>query len=148
MPINNLREFISHLEACGELSRIAVSADPALEIAAITDRVCKQPDGGTALLFEQPLGSDFRAATNLFGSSQRVCGALGVTDLNELTLRLNTLLDLIPELDVTLLDRQIAALPAFSCFAPHPAQKPDPALIAMNPPALTRFPFLQNWTGD
>ncbi|HXE96571.1 MAG TPA: UbiD family decarboxylase [Dongiaceae bacterium] len=148
MPINNLQDFISLLEADGELSRITAAVDPALEIAAVTDRVCKRPDGGTALLFEQPAGSDFRVATNLFGSPARVCRALGVTELNELTLRLGALLGRIPEIDVTALDRQIASLPEFSRFAPDTSLEPDPELIPMDPPNLARFPFLQSWPDD
>ena len=148
MSINNLHEFISILESSGELRRIATTVDPILEIAAITDRVCKQPNGGTALLFEHPEGSIFPVATNLFGSRERVCRALGVRSLDELTERLNSLLRLIPEPDITSLGRQIAALPEFSRFAPHAGLEPDPALIPMNPPDLTRFPFLQCWPGD
>ena len=144
----DLRQFISLLEANGELSRISAAVDPVLEIAAITDRICKQPGGGTALLFAQPTGSCFQVATNLFGSQKRVCRALGITDLNELTVRLHALLDHIPELDANSLDRQISALPQFSRFTPHVATEADPALTPMNPPDLTRFPFLQSWPDD
>ena len=42
----NLSEF-------GELQRVSVPVDPVYEIAEITDRMSKQPDGGKALLFEQ-----------------------------------------------------------------------------------------------
>ena len=148
MPINSLHEFISLLEANGELSRIAVPADPVLEIAAITNRVCKQPGGGSALLFEQPGGTPFPLAVNLFGSEKRVCHALNIADTSELTARLAALLDGIAGLDLPSLDRQIADLPEFARFTPHAAAEPDPALIPMNPPDLTRFPFLQNWPGD
>lgn len=148
MAPSPLRQFISRLEISGDLSRISVPVDPVLEIAAVTDRVCKQPDGGVALIFEHPTGSDFPVATNLFGSQQRVCRALGVTDLGELTVRLSALLDRIPELDITSLGRQIAALPEFSRFAPRASTDADPALIPMEPPDLTRFPFLQSWPGD
>lgn len=148
MSKNNLRAFISSLESSGELSRISVSVDPALEIAAITTRVSKQQGGGPALLFEHPAGSVFPIATNLFGSEKRVCRALGVTDLDELTVRLNALLGHIPELDIKSLDRQIASLPEFKRFAPHTADVPDPELQQMDPPDLTRFPFMQNWPGD
>ncbi len=148
MSVNDLHQFIAILEANQELSRIAAAVDPVMEIAAITDRVCKQPDGGTALLFEHPTGSDFPVATNLFGSRQRVCRALGIADLGELTVRLSALLQRIPELDITSLDLQIASLPEFSRFTPHAATEPDPALIPMNPPNLARFPFLQSWPGD
>jgi 4-hydroxy-3-polyprenylbenzoate decarboxylase len=148
MSVNNLQDFISSLEADGELSRIAAAVDPALEIAAITDRICKQPDGGRALLFEHPAGSVFPVATNLFGSSRRVCRALGVTDLGELTLRLGALLGRIPETDITSLDRRIASLPEFSRFAPISSPEPDPELVPMDPPNLALFPFLQSWPGD
>jgi 4-hydroxy-3-polyprenylbenzoate decarboxylase len=147
-PKFTLHEFISLLEADGELSRISVSVDPVQEIAAITDRVCKQPAGGSALLFEQPAGSHFPVATNLFGSSRRVCRALGVTEPGELTVRMSALLDRIPELDINILDRQIAALPEFSRFSPRAATEPEPALIPMTPPNLESFPFLQSWPDD
>ncbi|MHB8058826.1 MAG: UbiD family decarboxylase [Desulfuromonadaceae bacterium] len=148
MSAYNLHQFIASLEADHELSRITAEVDPILEIAAITDRVCKQQDGGRALLFEQPAGSDFPVATNLFGSRQRVRRALGVADLGELTVRLSRLLDRIAEIDIKSLDRQIAALPEFSRFAQHADAAPDPALAWMNPPNLARFPFLQSWSGD
>ncbi len=148
MPVNDLHEFISLLESNGELSRVQVSVNPLLEVAAITNRVCKQPNGGRALLFEHPAGSEFAVATNLFGSPDRVCRALGVSNLHELTARLSALLDLISEPDVAILDRQIASLPEFKRFAPHETTEHDPALICMDPPDLARFPFLQSWPGD
>jgi len=67
MPIENLQNYLSLLEQHDQLARIKAPADPILEIAAITDRVCKQPGGGRALLFEHPSGSSFAVATNLFG---------------------------------------------------------------------------------
>ena len=148
MPITNLQQFISRLEADGDLSRITASVNPILEIAAITDRVCKQPDGGSGLLFEHPVGSNFQVATNLFGSEKRVGMALGVGDLNELTPRMSALLHQIPEFAINSLDRQIADLPEFNCFTPLAASEPDQALIRMKAPNLERFPFLQSWPGD
>ena len=97
MAASHLRHYISLLESSSGLSRIAVSVDPDLEIAAITSKVCKQQDGGTALLFEHPTGSSFQVATNLFGSRKRVCQALGIKNLTELTARIRALLDLIPK---------------------------------------------------
>lgn len=148
MPITNLHQFISHLESAGELARISAVADPILEIAAITDRVCKQPGGGKALLFERPDRACFPIATNLFGSPRRVCQALGVEHLGCLTDRMATLLGLIPNPDLARLDRQIAALPGFDRFAPRTVAGNDPSLAAMATPDLTLFPFLQNWAGD
>lgn len=148
MHFFDLHQFISRLESTGELARISVTVDPLLEIAAITDRVCKLPQGGRALLFEHPAGCSFQVATNLFGSPKRVCRALGVAELDDLTFLLRALLNHIPELDIESLDHQIASLPEFKHFSPHTADVPDPELVAMNPPNLTSFPFLQSWPGD
>jgi 4-hydroxy-3-polyprenylbenzoate decarboxylase len=146
MPLSDLHRFISLLESTGELSRIHVASDPRLEIAAITGRVCKQPDGGRAMLFEQPIGSNFPVATNLFGSLRRTCLALGIEDIHQLTAKMTTLLDQIPARDLTGLDRQIAALRDFSRFSPVPA--PPAWTEPMEQPDLTIFPFLQSWPGD
>jgi len=148
MPLDNLQQFSTLLESRGDLTRIAVETDPLLEIAAITDRVCKSPRGGKALLFERPAGSSFRLATNLFGSPGRVCLALGVDHPDQLTERMTALLDQIATPDLATLDSQIAAFPEFSRFTPHPSPAPDPQLAAMDPPDLNRFPFLQSWPGD
>ncbi|MDD5284793.1 MAG: UbiD family decarboxylase [Desulfuromonadaceae bacterium] len=148
MPTNNLSEFIATLESDGELSRISVETDPLLEIAAITDRICKQPDGGKALLFERPTGSNFRVATNLFGSERRVCLALGIDHPGRLTERLSAILGRIPDVEFGLLDRRISALPEFSCFRPNASIEPDPDLTTMDPPDLAGFPFLQSWPED
>lgn len=145
-PIHNLHQFIALLEEQGELSRITVETDPILEIAAITDRVCKQPAGGRALIFERPKGSGFPVATNLFGSIRRVCLALGVDRLDRLTERMSGLLALVPELKVSRLGRQIADLPGFTRFAPVAGHDAD--LVAMETPDLDGFPFLQSWPGD
>jgi 4-hydroxy-3-polyprenylbenzoate decarboxylase len=148
MASSPLQQFISQLEASGSLSRISVPVDPVLEIAAITGRICNGSDGGTALLFEHPTGNPFPVATNLLGSRERTCQALGIADLGELTDHLRALLDRIPELDAASLDRQIAALPEFSRCVPHTASEPDKDLIPMDPPDLARFPFLQSWPDD
>lgn len=144
--IKDLHQFISLLEHEGELSRIRAKADPILEIAAITGRVCKEPGGGRALLFERPAGSGFPVATNLFGSPRRVCLALGTDRLDRLTERMADLLARIPELDLPCLDRQIGALPEFARFTPVAGQDSD--LAAMATPDTGRFPFLQSWPGD
>lgn len=144
----DLRHFISILAGQRELHRIGAAADPLLEIAAITDRVCKSPGGGTALLFEAPVGSPHRVATNLFGSPRRVCLALGVAELGQLTSRMSELLDRIESPLLSRLDSQIAGLPQFSRFSPRSTPTPDPLLPAVETPDLGLFPFLQSWPHD
>ena len=77
-----MHHFTRNLEQQGELHRISQFVDPVLEIAEITDRCCKQSDGGKALLFENT-GTDFPVLTNAMGSEKRICTALGVAQLDE-----------------------------------------------------------------
>jgi 4-hydroxy-3-polyprenylbenzoate decarboxylase len=91
MICRDLRDLLSLLDTEGELHPVRVPVDPLLEIAALTDRVCKSKDN-RALLFEDVRGSRFRVATNLFGSERRMALALGIDGLSELTRRFDALL--------------------------------------------------------
>jgi 4-hydroxy-3-polyprenylbenzoate decarboxylase len=71
----DLREFISRLEAKGELKRIATPVDPRLEMTEIADRVLRA--GGPALLFEKPTVGEMPVLANLFGTPQRVAMGMG-----------------------------------------------------------------------
>jgi 4-hydroxy-3-polyprenylbenzoate decarboxylase len=74
----DLRDFLSQLEAKGELKRVAASVSPRLEMTEICDRVLRA--GGPALLFERPAGHDMPVLANLFGSVERIALAMGVAD--------------------------------------------------------------------
>lgn len=148
MPLSDLHQYIDLLESHGELARITVEADPMLEIACVSDRVCKSPGGGRALIFERPRGARFPVATNLFGSERRVSLALGVDHPETLRKRMSALLGRISSPALESLDRRIAALPEFSRFAPIVAASPPPELRAMETADLGAFPFLQGWPGD
>jgi 4-hydroxy-3-polyprenylbenzoate decarboxylase len=84
MICRDLRDLLCLLETEGELHSVRVTVDPLLEIAALTDRVCKSEDN-RALLFADVRGSRFRVATNLFGSERRMALALGIVRLSNLT---------------------------------------------------------------
>jgi 4-hydroxy-3-polyprenylbenzoate decarboxylase len=75
MSYRDLRDFLSQLEARGELKRIAVEVDPRLEMTEICDRVLKAK--GPALLFEKPRGHAIPVLGNLFGTPQRVALGMG-----------------------------------------------------------------------
>ena len=79
---SDINDFIADLDKRRLLSRIRESVHPDLEISAVTDRVCKLPGGGPGLLFERPTGFDMPVATNLFGSIERMCLALGTPSLD------------------------------------------------------------------
>lgn len=82
MKYKDLRDFIQQLEKHGELKRIKAEVDPYLEMTVICDRVLKQ--GGPALLFENPKGSNIAVLANLFGTPKRVAMGMGAKDVSEL----------------------------------------------------------------
>lgn len=69
MAYASLEECLIDLEKNGQLVRIKEEVDPNLEMAAIHLRVYEA--GGPALLFEKVKGSNFRAASNIFGTLER-----------------------------------------------------------------------------
>src|SRR5262245_61833079 len=79
MAYKSLRDFLSMLEAAGELKRIAEPAKAHLGMNENASRVLHQ--GGPALVFEKPLHADGRASempalANLFGTVKRVAMAV------------------------------------------------------------------------
>ncbi|MBD2857496.1 4-hydroxy-3-polyprenylbenzoate decarboxylase [Spongiibacter sp. KMU-158] len=82
MIYRDLREFIKHLEAEGELKRITQPVDPNLEMTEICDRVLRA--GGPALLFENPKGYNVPVLANLFGTEKRVAMGMGQKDIEAL----------------------------------------------------------------
>src|SRR5258708_29090325 len=81
----DLNEFSAALDEERDLARIDEPVNPVLEICAVTDRVSKPPGGGPALVFEKPAGFDMPVAINLYGSMKRMCMALGVKSLDDLS---------------------------------------------------------------
>jgi 4-hydroxy-3-polyprenylbenzoate decarboxylase len=92
MAYDSLGRFVQKLEGVGELKRIAVEADPVLEITEIADREMKSPNGGKALLFEKCKGSQFPLLINAYGSTKRMAMALGVDDVEDIARELEGLL--------------------------------------------------------
>ena len=69
MHYQSLEACLIDLEKHGHLVRVKEEVDPYLQMAAIHLRVYEA--GGPALLFENVKGSQFRAASNIFGSLER-----------------------------------------------------------------------------
>ena len=78
----DLREFIQQLESVGELRRVTEAVSPHLEMTAVCDRVLRQM--GPALLFENPTHHTMPVLGNLFGTTQRVAQAMGMSGLQDL----------------------------------------------------------------
>jgi 4-hydroxy-3-polyprenylbenzoate decarboxylase len=156
MSLNTLAEFIAAIEKIGELVRISRPIDTHLEIAEIADRAMKMPDGGPALLFEQPVlasgeRSKIPVAINLFGSRKRMELALGVERLDQIGDRITELLE--PKVPKGFLGK-LAMLPKLAEVAKYPpktrsGRPPCQAVIQRDDEVdLDTIPFLQTWPGD
>ncbi|AMV70894.1 UbiD family decarboxylase [Desulfuromonas carbonis] len=141
----DLRQLLERLTVRGELHRIDAAVDPRLEIAAIIDRICKEPGGGPALCFENPTGFAVPVLANLFGSAGRLTLALGVPALDELGAKLGAALaGAGPGSGAQRMER---------CFA---APAWQPRLAATGPcrevqggaDLLKALPALHSWPGD
>ena len=88
-------DFVEKLNSEGELRRISTPVATELEITEIADREMKKPNGGKALLFEQPTingePSPIPLAINTYGSERRMALALGRGSVKEAATELNKL---------------------------------------------------------
>jgi 4-hydroxy-3-polyprenylbenzoate decarboxylase len=89
---SDLSDFLGDLEKRRLLARIGEPVSPDLEIAAVTDRACKLANGGPALLFDSPTGHSIPVASNVYGSVERMCLALGVKALDDLAAEIDQLM--------------------------------------------------------
>lgn len=143
--VNDLRDFVALLEERDELRRIAVEADPHLEIAAITDRVCKGAAARRALMFEQVRGYSATVLTNLFGSSQRAAWAIGFDQPDQL--RQHLAAELARQPDGPAADR-LSSLLREAAWQPQQAATGPCQEVILDPLDLRRLPALHCWPGD
>jgi 4-hydroxy-3-polyprenylbenzoate decarboxylase len=145
----DLRDYIRKLEERGLLQRIKTETDPILEISAITDRVCKSPQGGKALYFEKVRGSAYPVVTNIFGSYERMCLALEINKFDDVAARIEGLMTQAPP--KTLFEK-LAMLPKlleFSKYLPKNIRNaPCHEVIERDNPDLGKFPILKCWPAD
>src|ERR1700690_715517 len=96
MAFDSFRDFVNALDRAGELKRISQPVATELEITEIADREMKSPDGGKALLFEQPtvngVVSPFPVAINTLGSHKRMALSMGATSVEEVANELGALM--------------------------------------------------------
>src|SRR5919107_1046105 len=156
MALDNLRDFLKAIDGIGELARVTHPVRARLEIAEIADRCMKSPGGGPALLFEHVLLEDgsrspHPVAINLYGSSRRMCLALGVEDLDEIGGRISDMLNLkVPEG----LFGKLAMLPKLAEIGKFPPRvkggRPPCQEVVQRDEAvdLDTIPFLTTWPGD
>jgi 4-hydroxy-3-polyprenylbenzoate decarboxylase len=99
VAFDTLREFVTALDAAGELVRVTEPVSVNLEMCEIADRVMKRPGGGPALLFEQPIlmngqRSKYPVGINLFGSMKRMTMSLEAESLDAIGDRITELLNM------------------------------------------------------
>src|SRR5881227_255408 len=104
MAYRSFRNFLAALDQAGELKRITVPVDTDLLIAEWADREMKSPDGGKALLFEQPVVdgevAKFPVAINTMGSRKRMAMALGRESVDEIAQEVQLILKAKPPTDL------------------------------------------------
>src|SRR6266513_1172711 len=104
MAYGSFRKFLDALDKTGELKRVTVPVDTDLLIAEWADREMKSPDGGKALLFEQPVVdgkvTKFPVAINTMGSRKRMAMALGRESIDEIAQEIQLILKAKPPTDL------------------------------------------------
>ncbi len=149
MGYKDLRSFINILEKKQQLLRVKVEVDPILEIAEITDRMCKSKGGGKALFFEKVKGSKYPVVTNLFGSIERMCLALEIENIDDIGKRINGLLNQSPP---KTFKEKLSMLPSLfeltKCLPKRVKNAPCQEVIIKEDPDLSIFPILKCWPND
>ena len=96
MAFGSFRDFVQQLDRAGELKRISAPVATELEITELADREMKSPDGGKALLIEQPtvngVVSPFPVAINTMGSHKRMAMSMGANSVDEAAAELGALI--------------------------------------------------------
>jgi len=148
MAYKNLRHFIKVLEEAGELVRIKTYVNPHLEITEITDRISK--NYGPALLFENT-GYDFPLLINAMGTEKRMAMALGVNNLDDISLQMEALFKSLTSPKNNFLDK-LKMLPQLSEIASWMPKvisgKGECQEVVMTNPDITKFPVLKCWPED
>ena len=156
MAYKDLQDFVSAIEARGELRRIQIEVDPILEITEIADRVMKT--GGPALLFEKVKGSVWPLLINAMGTEGRMALALGAESLDAKAAQIEDLLAWAWSnvRDFSLLKALPGALPklptALSLLPRHVGHPLCQEVIEDVGPGkaqgFSSLPVLQCWPGD
>jgi len=145
---SDLTDFIADLDKRRLLTRVADGVSPDLEIAAVTDRACKMPGGGPALLFDKPTGFDIPVATNVFGSLERMCLALGVKQLDDLAAEIDQLMT--PPKASGLLDalKMLPMVSRLSDLMPKTVKDAPCHEVVRLDGTLDELPILKCWPDD
>ena len=163
MAHDDLRDWIKVLDKAEELKRIREEVDPILEIAEITDRVCKWASaksgragkyepGGPALLFEKVKGyPGAKVLMNQFGSERRMKLALNVDSLEEVSGRIREFMEIKSPEGMLQKLKMLPMLAEVGKFFPQTIAARDARckeVIVRENFNVLDFPVLQCWPGD
>ena len=152
MKYNNLDEFIQALKNAGELKIVSYPVSAVIEISKLTDAESKSPLGGKALFFEKVKDSPFPVATNLFGSSRRICLALGVENLEHLGDRIREIIQMSPPKDLRDMLGMLTTAFSVSRFFPRKSRAKIPpcqeVVLKGDDINLFDLPILHCWPQD
>jgi 4-hydroxy-3-polyprenylbenzoate decarboxylase len=145
---SDLNDFLADLDTRALLARVAEPVNPHLEIAAVTDRACKSPGGGPALLFEQPTGFDMPVASNVFGSMERMCLALGVKTLDDLAMEIDELMT--PQMPAGIMQalKMLPMVARLRDLMPKTVKDAPCQEIVRHDGTIDELPILTCWPGD
>src|SRR5205809_2144906 len=144
----DLNDFLTDLDRRKLLARVAEPVSPNLEVAAVTDRACKSPGGGPALLFERPTGFDIAVATNIYGSMERMCLALGVKTLDDLGREIDELMT--PQMPEGIMDalKMLPMVGRLRDLMPKSVREAPCQEIVARDGTLDTLPILTCWPED
>jgi 4-hydroxy-3-polyprenylbenzoate decarboxylase len=144
----DLTDFLADLDKRKLLVRIKEGVSPDLEIAAVTDRASKMAGGGPALLFEQPAGFSMPVASNVFGSLERMCLALGVKTLDDLAAEINQLMT--PQMPEGIMDalKMLPMVGRLRDLMPKTVKDAPCQEIVRRDGTLDDLPILKCWPED
>jgi len=150
MPYNSMQDFVTRLEAMGELVRVDTPVSTVLEITEIADRMVKK--NGPALLFTNN-GTAFPLLINAYASDKRMAAALGVDQLDDIPGHIDHLMsDLLRMKDAGTM-KKLSMLPkalGITKWLPKQLKGKHGACqeVVITDPDLSSLPVLTCWPHD
>jgi 4-hydroxy-3-polyprenylbenzoate decarboxylase len=150
VTFRNLGEFLTRLEASGDLVRVKRPVSRDLQITELTQRSLRAD--GPALLFESVSGSTMPVVTNLLGSPRRIATALDAESVDAVAERVGHLVHLRPPAGilgaVRDLSGTIEALSTLRSLAPKRVRSGPCQEVIETSVDLDRLPILKCWPKD
>jgi 4-hydroxy-3-polyprenylbenzoate decarboxylase len=145
---SDLNAFLAELDRKKLIARIGEPVSPDLEIAAVTDRACKSNGGGPALLFDRPTGFSIPVVTNLYGSVERMCLALGVRRLDDLAAEIDQLMT--PQMPEGVMDalKMLPMVGRLRDLMPKTVKDAPCQEVVRRDATLDELPILKCWPED